>query len=282
MNRVMVGLVLLAAGCGGRSGALPHSGGGADGAPAADLISPPPDGSGGPDLLPARVQGLIYQVELRTPQGAQQGAAYVFFTPSPMPFFSPLKAAGKGCNLYPDEEVGDAQFSAGKVTFSGGPYSFSLSPDKPLKKDSWLYPGILFDELFSGKTRLSVSAAGDDLTAFSGKLQGVDDLKATLPVGTFLSRAKAAQLSFPKFDGMIWVTLHGLVAGKSQGNVRCSFPGQAGQATVPAEALSALPGGATRAVLAVGQVREALVKPDARLTVHLVAANLLQKTYYLQ
>ena len=272
--------LLLTTACGGRSGALP--GGAADG------LAPLADGAVGdrslsPDLLPDRVEGLIYQTELRDQSsGAQQGAAYVFFTPRPMPFFAPTKSLPGGCALYPDEEVGDRQFSAGKVRFSGGPYSFSLSPEKPLKKDSWLYPGILFDDLFSAKNTLTIRAEGDELPTFSGTVQGVDDLKVALPPGNFVRRAYPLSLTFPKGSGTMWVTLNGVVSGKTTGNIRCSFAGGPGSATVATAVLQALPAGATHVIIGAGLVSEQVLQPTPNLKVHLIATNLLRKQYALQ
>ncbi len=273
--------------CGGRSGALPRTSDGAG--PPADSTASRPDGAMapdhqlGPDLLPTRVEGLIYQTELRDQKsGAQQGAAYVFFTPEPMPFFKPDRALGGGCNLYPDEEVGDAQFSAGKVTFSGGPYSFSLSPEKPLKKNSWLYPGILFDDLFGQNTMVTVSAAGDDLAGFNGKVKGVGDLKVSFPPGNFIKRSSSFTLTFPKTDGVVWVTLQGIVSGVAAGNIRCSFSGSTGQVKVPAAALKGLSTGAVQVIVGAGLASETKVKPNSRLTVHLINSNIVRQTFYLQ
>ena len=277
---IIASTLLLATACGGRSGVLP--GGHSDG------LAPQADGSVGdlalsPDLLPSRMEGLIYQTELRDQlSGAQQGAAYVFFTPRPMPFFAPLQTLPGGCALYPDEEVGDRQFSAGKVSFSGGPYSFSLSPEKPLRKDSWLYPGILFDDLFSAKHTLTIRAQGDELPAFTGTVQGVDDLNVALPPGNFVRRAYPLSLTFPKGSGTVWVTLNGVVSGKATGNIRCSFPGGLGSATVEAAVLKALPAGATQVIISAGLVSEKVIQPNPSLTVHLIATNLLRKQYNLQ
>jgi len=50
-------------------------------------------------------EGLIYLSEVFDAHStAQQGSAFAFFTPRPMPFFSPLKQLGGGCALYPGEE----------------------------------------------------------------------------------------------------------------------------------------------------------------------------------
>ena len=272
-------LILLTA-CGGRSGVLP--GGSADGS-VNQTDGSPGDQKLSPDTLPDRLEGLIYQTELRDPvSGAQQGAAYVFFTPRPMPFFAPVKNLPGGCALYPDEEVGDSQFSAGKVSFTGGPYSFSLSPERPLKKDSWLYPGILFDDLFSGKNTLTVQAEGDEIPAFKGTVKGVDDLKVTFPPGNFVRRAYPFNITFPKGSSTVWVTLQGVVGGKATGNIRCTLAGGPGFATVEAAVLKALPAGASRVIIGAGLVNEQVLQPNPRLKLHLIAANLANKQYVLQ
>ncbi len=279
-QRFLIFIALMLTACGGRSGVLP--GMGTDGAAPA-LDGAVPDQTLKPDLLPARVEGLIYQTELRdASSGAQQGAAYVFFTPRPMPFFAPTRTLPGGCALYPDEEVGDAQFSAGKVSFSGGTYGFSLSPERPLKKNSWLYPGILFDDLFSSKSTLTVRAAGDELNPFSISVKGVDDLKVNFPPGNFIRRSTPLKLTFPKGAGKIWVTLQGIVSGKSKGNIRCAMSQGPGQTTVVSAVLRALPAAATRVLIGAGLVNEVVANPSARLKVHLIATNLVQRQYVLQ
>ena len=279
-HRVLLLSALLLSACGGRSAVLP--GGSADGAlPAQDGAVP--DQTLKPDLLPARVEGLIYQTELRdASSGAQQGAAYVFFTPRPMPFFAPTKTLPGGCALYPDEEVGDFQFSAGKVSFTGGTYGFSLSPEKPLKKNSWLYPGILFDDLFSSKSTLTVRAEGDELGAFTAAVKGVNDLNVSFPPGNFIRRSAPLLLTFPKGSGKVWVTLQGIVSSKSQGNIRCEFPQGPGQVTVESAVLNALPAAATRVLIGAGLMNEAISQPSARLRLHLIATNLVQRQFVLQ
>lgn len=252
----------------------------ADAAPRLD--GAPPDLSR-PDAAPWPLQGLIYLAEVRdAASGAQQGAAFVFITPSPMPFFSPQKSFANGCHLYPAEEVGDAQVSAGKVSFQGAAYTFDLEPDKPLKKGDWLYPGILFPELFGPQTVITVTAVGDEAPAFQGTVKGVGDLAVSFPSPT-VSLATDLTVTFPPSTGTVWVVVSGVASGKSTGGtLRCSLSAASGQAMVPAKALQALPAGATHLQVSAGFASETILKPTASVRIHLICTNLVKRLIPIQ
>jgi hypothetical protein len=273
--RALLGLVALVAGCTSRPAAL------LDAAPvdaAGDRFQADGpvtgDGPASPDTVPQAVEGLIYLTEIATTAGAQQGSAFAFFTPRPMPFFTPVQDLGSGCALYPEDEVGPVQLSAGAISLSGGTYDFTLEPEPPKKPDDWLYPGMLYPDLFSATSNITVTAAGDQLPGFSGQIPGVGDLAVTFPKSA--SRSAALALGFPAQTGEIWAVLIGLQGGQqvAGGVIRCVFSDAAG-VTVPQAAVAALPAAADGVLVGAGRVNHVILDPDALLRIHLVAIHLL-------
>lgn len=273
-------LVLTA--CGARSG--PQGAG--DGAPpAADASADtlPVDAPPAPDAFSSPVEALILVQEVRDASStAQQGYAFAFLAPPPHPFFQQLKPAGTGCHVYPTDEVGLVQYSAGAIKITGGTYDTTLTPEKQKKPDDWLYSGMMFPDYFKHGTAIKVSAAGAQVPAFSATGTGVGDLQVTFPTPP-LRRAAAATVSFTAAPGTVWVVLWGVAAGnKVSGKVVCRGPGSAGKLVLPAAALAALPSSAIGVNLRAGLVSHTRTQINSRLTVHVVAANLITRTLILQ
>jgi hypothetical protein len=254
VTRVLPLFILLAA-CGGRSsGVSPDAA--LDGAPADGSL---PDASipdqARPDVLPSRVAGLVYLVENQDVQsGAQQGAAFVFFTPDPMGFFTPLKDLGSGCASFPLESFGLTQFSAGKVTISGGPYNVTLEPDPTYKPGDWRYPGILFPDLFSAGSKLKVRAAGHEVPKFDREMFGVGELAVSLPTSSPITRGAALTISYTPDKGPIWITLTATKGKSVLSSIRCTSLASSGTFTVPAAVTATIPTGATHLELGAGQI----------------------------
>lgn len=267
---------LLLVGCGGRSGQLPWAT--ADGGAPLDAAPLPPD-RGGPDQpVGGPVEGLIGFFEYQSAlSGAQQGSAFVFFTPDPMPLFSPQERFGPTCQRYPQDEVGPVQYSAGTVRIQAGAFSFELSPDKQAGPDEWLYPGMLYPDYFSAGSTVQVRADGEQIPAFQTTASGVGDLKVTFPI-TFARRSTAYTVTFPARSGDGWVLIKGVAGGKEVDNIRCQFDASAGRFTIPASALAALPAAATQVTLAVGLVSDTLFQPTPTVKLHLLTAHLLERT----
>ena len=229
------------------------------------------------------VEGLIYLEEVRAAGStAQQGYAWAFFTPPPHPFFQKLKSHGSGCWTHAADEVGPVQYSAGQVSITGGTYDVLLTPEKQRKPDDWLYPAMLFPDFFGATTTLSVTAAGGVVQPFSGKVQGVEDLQVTFPAGP-ASRTAPLTLTFKPAAGLVQTILWGVEPGNTlNGKVVCFGMGLAGEMVVPAAALAALPASAHAVNVRIGLTRDTVIKPSPTLTVHLVTANLVEKTFALK
>ena len=242
-----------------------------------------PDVRRPPDSLWGPVEGLIYLLEVRdADSSAQQGYAFAFFGPRPLPFFARQKELGSGCAVYPTDEVGPLQYSAGPVTISGGPYTVLLETEKQKQPDDWLYPAMLFPDFFETSTKLVVEATGGQVHAFSGQATGVGDLMVSFPTGP-VKRSGSLVLPFTKTTGTVWTVLWGVAAGnKLAGKVVCMGDAAGGKITVPAAALGALPSSAHSVMVRTGLVSDTLLKPSSRLTVHLMAANLVTRTYLLK
>ena len=236
-----------------------------------------------PDYMTQPVEGLIYLEEIRdSASTAQQGYAWAFFTPAPHPFFKKLKSHGSGCWTHASDEVGPVQYDAGRVTITGGPYTVKLEAEKQKKPDDWLYPAMLFPDFFGATTTLKVTAAGKAVHAFSGTVQGVGNLQVTFPGGS-ASRTKPLTLTFKPAVGLVQVILWGIEPGKKlNGKVVCTGLGLTGKLEIPAAALAALPSAAYAVQVRAGLMRDAVIKPSPSLTVHLVTANLVGKTYTLK
>ena len=235
-----------------------------------------------PDFMTKPVEGLIFLEEIRSAGStAQQGYAWAFFTPPPHPFFKRLKSHGSGCWSHAQDEVGPVQYSAGPITITGGPYKVVLKTEKQKKPDDWLYPAMLFPDFFDATTSLSINAAGGAVHGFSAKTKGVADLQVTFPTGP-AKRTAPLTLTFKPAQGLVWTILWGVEKGnKLVGKMVCFGMGQAGKLVIPAAVLSALPPSAYAVTVRVGLARDTVVKPSSRLTVHLVTANLVHKSYPL-
>jgi len=170
--------------------------------------------------------------------------------------------------------VGPVQYSAGVISISGGTYDFTLEPEPPKKPDDWLYPGMLYPDLFSATSTVTVTAAGDQLPGFSGQVQGAGDLAVNFPKSA--SRSASLTLAFPAQSGAIWAVLIGLQGGQQGvgGVVRCVFSDAAG-VTIPQAALAALPAAADGVMVGAGQVQHVILDPGPLLRIHLVAIHLL-------
>ncbi len=236
-----------------------------------------------PDFMTQPVEGLIYLEEIRDATStAQQGYAWAFFAPPPHPFFKKLKSHGSGCWSQASDEVGPVQYDAGRITISGGPYTVKLETEKQKKPDDWLYPAMLFPDFFGATTTLKVTAAGKALPPFSGQVKGVGDLQVTFPTGS-ASRTKPLTLTFKPAAGLVQVIIWGVEPGKKlNGKVVCTGLGLTGKLEIPAAALAAMPKAAYAVQLRAGLMRDTVIKPTAKLTVHLVTANLVGKTYALK
>jgi hypothetical protein len=252
--------LLLVAACGGRTGSRLD----------AAVDGGQPDSTSGDQGVGA-VQGLVYLYEnRRVAAGAQQGFAWAFFSPSPLPFFNPLKDLGSGCALYANDFEGKVQYSAGKIEVTGGQYPVTLEPDPKAKPDEWLYWGIMVPDLFASGTSLKVVAKGDTLAGFSDTLRGVGNLDVKIPPGP-ARRTAPLTITFPRTGEPVWVTLNGETGGELDGRVRCAVDGSRGTFTVPATALQALPAKASFVELGAGWVNEKIVTASPRVKVHLVA-----------
>lgn len=243
----------------------------------------PMDGGleGGLDSGLKNVQGLIFLIEIRDdPTGAQQAAAYAFFSPRPLPFFQKNKDLGSGCATYPPDAEGKVQYSAGDIEISGGQYPTVLKPEKPVKPNDWLYPAMLNPELFSATTTIKVKAQGDELPAFSATMKGVGDLPVTFPPPP-ARRAAPLTVKFKASSGKVWVNLIGKSGSNTSGNVRCFGPASTGKFVVPAAALSALPASATSVVLAAGLYNEKIIEPAPTVKVHIMAVHHATRTLTL-
>ena len=235
------------------------------------------------DLSSQPIEGLVHLQEIRdSSSNAQQGYAKAFFAPYPHPYFKKLKSLGLSCWTYDSNEVGPAQYDAGLVTISGGKYTVNLKAEKQKKPDDWLYPAMLFPDLFGASTTLKVVATGKTVQPFSGTVQGVADLQVTFPTGSAY-RTKALSLAFKATSGTVQAVLWGVEPGKKlNGKVVCFGLGLTGKMEVPAAALAALPKAAYAVQVRIGLVRDQVIKQSTNLTVHLVTANLTQKTYPLK
>ena len=236
-----------------------------------------------PDYMTQPVEGLIYLEEIRdSASTAQQGYAWAFFTPAPHPFFKKTVSHGSACWSYAADEVGPTQYSAGPITITGGPYKVVLKTEKQKKPDDWLYPAMLFPDFFGANTTLSVNGAGGAVHPFSAKAQGVADLQVTFPAGP-AKRTAPLTLTFKPASGLVWTILWGVEAGNTlNGKVVCFSMGLVGKLEIPAAALNALPSSAYAVSVRIGLVRDTVFKPSLRLTLHLVTANLVTKTYPLK
>jgi len=221
------------------------------------------------------IEGLIYLSEIQDLAGAQQGAAYAFFTPDPLPFFTVVKALGAGCAVFPDDEVGPVQYSAGEISISGS-YSFKLKPEAPTKPGDWLYPGMLYPDLFAPGGMVSVSAVGDQISAFKIEASGAADLQPSFPSGT-VSRSAPLEITFSPTSGELWVTLTALLGGKQVkgGNIRCTgLAASSGKVSLPQAVLGALPLSADTVSLGAGLAEETVLDRPPRDRIHVLAAHL--------
>jgi hypothetical protein len=224
-----------------------------------------------PDTLQLPVEGLVYLVENYDAQlGAQQGAAYAFFTPQPMPFFSRIKDLGSGCATFPLDEVGKLQFSAGTITVTGGPYKVTLKPEKKTKPDDWLYPAWLYPDLFSAGTKIAVSATGGQVPAFNGLLRGVGELKASFPAGP-LPRGDPLKITFTPATGTIWITIVAYKGTAALRFIRCVGQAGTGSFVVPQAVSKEVPTLADSLRVGAGLFSEVVISPSKRLKIHLIA-----------
>jgi hypothetical protein len=257
VTRTLLPLFFLLAACGGRPSIV---------TPDAALDGPPADGAAPdaaipdqsrPDVLPSKVAGLVYLVENQDVQsGAQQGAAFVFFTPDPMGFFTPQKDLGSGCASFPLEAFGLTQFSAGKVTITGGPYDVTLEPDAAYKPGDWRYPGILFPDLFSAGSKLKVHAAGHEVPKFADEMFGVGELAVSLPTSSPVTRGAPLSISYTPDKGTIWVTLTATKGKSVLASIRCTDLASSGTFTIPAAVTATIPTSATHLELGAGLVAQ--------------------------
>lgn len=225
------------------------------------------------DTLPPSVEGLLYLVESMSASGAQQGAAYAFFTPKPHPFFTAIKQFPGTCAQMPLDEVGPVQYSAGKVTFSGpGFVAFDLEPDKQAKPDEWLYPGMLNPEYFADGGTVNVKATGDQVPAFDVTGTGVGDLGAAFPAQ--VSRGKPLTVAFKPRQGAGWLSVVGQVAGNAVVSIRCTLDTASGKATLPASLWTEVPQQVTQVRVEVGAVKDTVHQIHPRVTLHVLTHHL--------
>jgi hypothetical protein len=282
---LVLALALVELACGTRSALLPTTDGslpqdgvadsGLDSMSTGDVLGEAP----GDRLVPSSIEGIVYITEnLDAKSGAQQGSAYAIFTPNPHPFFAKKKDLGDGCALYPDDDTGPTQYSAGKVVVKGGTQDFSLEPEYPLQPGDWLYPALLNPDYFSTQSLLDVEAAGDQVPAFSGQVGGVGDLDlfgVKVPKGS-LSRSSPTPMTWQTGTvGTLWVVLLGLQGSASSGNVRCTTSAGSGSFTFPKAALAALPSATTSVFVGIGLAKEQVVDQGSTLRVHLVTTHMV-------
>lgn len=229
------------------------------------------------------IEGLIYLTEMVSAETqVQQAAVQAFFTPAPMPFFTPLQDLGGGCQLYPLDEVGATQFSAGKVIISGGPQIIELEPQYPFDPEKWLYPGIFFGELFDAKTILSVQAQGNQVSSFSGSGAGAGEANVFFSDDETISRGQDLTLQFAPTTEKIMVVLLAAQDKHTVSQIRCQgLLDEHQQFVIPQAALAALAPEATSVMIAAGTYNETLITPNERTRIHLLATHLMTTSYSL-
>lgn len=272
LRHIITLAALLAAplgGCGSRATATTQ-----DAAPALDLGPPAPD-----TLSRGPTQGYIWLTELSEPtSGAQQGTVRASFWRDRAPFITPQRQLGASCAEYSDQDSGEAEVSAGRVTIEGSAApggAITLDPEDDPRPDRYRYPAILFGELFDASSLIRVSSAGDAVPAFFGAIGGVDAPKAfALPPIQRGKPLRIANIDLPAGQ-LIWVIADTVSNGPAyESFVRCELPlAPDGSVTIPWEALAALPEQLTVAALAVGPVQRSVVRQGDH-EVHLITSHL--------
>jgi hypothetical protein len=260
----------LGIGCGSR----PAQGGDDDAAPI-DLGAVPSDAP-----PPGPTQGFIWLTELSDPaSGAQQGTVRASFWRDRAPFITPLRQLSAGCAEYSDQDSGDGEVSAGRVIIDGSAApsgAITLEPSDAPRPDRYLYPAILFGELFDSSTLLRSSSSGAVVPRFFGVVGGVDAPKPfDLPPVRRGKPLRIAGIDLPAGQ-LFWIIVDAVSNGPSYDRfIRCEMPLEAdGSVTIPWAALSALPPELAAVALAVGPVQRVLVRQGGH-EVHLIASHLL-------
>lgn len=230
------------------------------------------DGPSGPRA------GLILLLEVTDAAStAQQGAVFAIFTPAPHPFFTPLKRIDDKCGVFGGDDTGPLQLSAGRVTISGAPYPIRLDPEPNPKPNQYLYAGVLYPELFSASTILTIEASGGQYLPFRGRLSGVSQPKVSWPDGT-LTRSRSYELAPGAATGFHWLIIRP-AAGATF--VRCEDKSGAPLRLEPKH-LAALPTTTKKVKLAVGLARSTvLVKGPPPTKTMLYAVHLVERVYSL-